>query len=68
MGQVTSYELGIVFPLKEEAEIDRVVCYGRPAKRYGSRDRLWASFLKYVLLQGAHIDAQTDVGGPARPT
>ncbi|KAH9017564.1 tyrosyl-DNA phosphodiesterase-domain-containing protein [Lactarius pseudohatsudake] len=38
---VTNYELGIVFPLRDEAEIDRVVCYERPPKRYGSRDRPW---------------------------
>ncbi|KAI9431173.1 phospholipase D/nuclease [Lactarius indigo] len=40
---VTNYELGIVFPLKDEAEIDRVVCYERPPKRYGPRDRPWAN-------------------------
>lgn len=49
---MTNYELGIVFPLKDEAEIDRVVCYERPAKRYGSRDRPWARhFAMYFLCQ-----------------
>jgi len=38
---VTNYELGIVFPLKDEAEIDRVVCYERPPKQYDSKDRPW---------------------------
>lgn len=46
---VTNYELGIVFPLKDEAEIDRVVCYERPAKRYGSRDRPWMQEESEVL-------------------
>ena len=49
LGQVTNYELGLVFPLKDEAEMDRVVCYERPPKRYGSRDRPWASFFFLVF-------------------
>ncbi|KAF8264858.1 tyrosyl-DNA phosphodiesterase-domain-containing protein [Lactarius quietus] len=46
---VTNYELGIVFPLKDEAEIDRMVCYERPPKRYGSRDRPWMQEESEVL-------------------
>ncbi|KAF8498085.1 phospholipase D/nuclease [Russula emetica] len=38
---VTNYELGIVFSLKDEADVDRVVCYERPPRRYGFRDRPW---------------------------
>jgi len=38
---VTNYELGIVLPLRDEADVDRVVCYERPPRRYGLRDRPW---------------------------
>ncbi|KAI0262793.1 tyrosyl-DNA phosphodiesterase-domain-containing protein [Gloeopeniophorella convolvens] len=38
---VTNYELGVVFPLKDEAQLNRVVCYERPPKRYGPKDRPW---------------------------
>ncbi|KAH9966318.1 tyrosyl-DNA phosphodiesterase-domain-containing protein [Lactifluus volemus] len=38
---VTNYELGIIFPLKNEAEMKQVVCYERPPRRYGARDRPW---------------------------
>ncbi|KAI0278964.1 tyrosyl-DNA phosphodiesterase-domain-containing protein [Russula aff. rugulosa BPL654] len=38
---VTNYELGIVFSLRDEADIDRVACYERPPGRYGSKDRPW---------------------------
>lgn len=40
---MTNYELGIVFSLEDEADIDRVVCYQRPPRRYGSKDRPWVS-------------------------
>lgn len=42
-GQVTNYELGIVFSLRDEADVNRLVCYERPPRRYGSRDRPWVS-------------------------
>ena len=64
---MTNYELGIVFPLKDEAEIDRVVCYERPPKQYDSKDRPWVSLLfaiGFALLLGAYKDAQIDAGGP----
>ncbi|KAI0283544.1 tyrosyl-DNA phosphodiesterase-domain-containing protein [Russula brevipes] len=38
---VINYELGIMFALKDEADVDRVVCYERPPTRYSSRDRPW---------------------------
>ncbi|KAH9957834.1 tyrosyl-DNA phosphodiesterase-domain-containing protein [Russula dissimulans] len=38
---VTNYELGIVLPLRDEADVDRVVCYERPPRRYEPRDRPW---------------------------
>jgi tyrosyl-DNA phosphodiesterase 1 len=41
--QVTNYELGIVFSLRDEADVDRVVCYERPPRRYGSKNRPWVS-------------------------
>ncbi|KAH9969957.1 tyrosyl-DNA phosphodiesterase-domain-containing protein [Russula compacta] len=46
---VTNYELGIVFPLKDQADVDRVVCYERPPSRYGSRDRPWMQEESRVL-------------------
>jgi tyrosyl-DNA phosphodiesterase-1 len=46
---VMNYELGIVFSLRDEADVDRVVCYERPPKRYGSRDRPWMQEESEVL-------------------
>jgi len=46
---VTNYELGIVFSLRDEADVERVVSYERPPKRYGSRDRPWMQEESEVL-------------------
>jgi hypothetical protein len=46
---VTNYELGIVFALKDEADVDRVACYQRPPTRYSSRDRPWVSCLLFQV-------------------
>ncbi|KAI0290274.1 tyrosyl-DNA phosphodiesterase-domain-containing protein [Multifurca ochricompacta] len=46
---VTNYELGIVFPLKDEVDANRVVCYERPPRQYGSRDRPWMQEESEVL-------------------
>jgi len=46
---VTNYELGIVCSLKDEADIDRVMCYERPPRRYGARDRPWIQEESEVL-------------------
>ena len=40
---MTNYELGIVFPLRNQVDVDRVVCYERPPRRYGSGDQPWVS-------------------------
>jgi len=52
--QVTNYELGIVLPLRDEADVDRVVCYDRPPRRYGPRDRPWVSVLRQCSRLGRH--------------
>jgi len=46
---VTNYELGVVFALKDEADVDRVACYQRPPTRYSSRDRPWMQEESEVL-------------------
>jgi len=46
---VTNYELGIVFSLKDEADVDRVACYQRSPTRYSSRDRPWMQEESEVL-------------------
>lgn len=38
---VTNYEIGIVFPLKDEAEANRVACFQRPPRKYASSDEPW---------------------------
>lgn len=32
--QVTNYELGVVFPLKDDDHVDRTACWERPPKKY----------------------------------
>lgn len=41
--QLRNYELGIVFPLKDAAEVNKSACYERPPRRYGPRDSPWVS-------------------------
>ncbi|KIK61610.1 hypothetical protein GYMLUDRAFT_42622 [Collybiopsis luxurians FD-317 M1] len=36
-----NYELGIVFPLKSIAEVDKTACFERPPRRYGPKDLPW---------------------------
>ncbi|KLO16637.1 phospholipase D/nuclease [Schizopora paradoxa] len=39
---IVNYELGIIFPLKNEQEIDAVACWERPPKKYNLKtDRAW---------------------------
>ncbi|KDQ27470.1 hypothetical protein PLEOSDRAFT_51208 [Pleurotus ostreatus PC15] len=39
---IKNYELGIVFPLKDEAEVERVACWQRPPRKYvPGDDRPW---------------------------
>ncbi|KDQ55780.1 hypothetical protein JAAARDRAFT_159157 [Jaapia argillacea MUCL 33604] len=39
---VTNYELGIVFPLKDEKDVDRVAAWKRPPRKYDTRkDIAW---------------------------
>ncbi len=42
VGQVTNYELGVMFPLKTEEELNTLPCWERPAKKYVSgKDEPW---------------------------
>ena len=42
--QITNYELGILIPLRTEAEIERLTCWERPAQKYVlGRDEPWVS-------------------------
>ncbi|KAF4567334.1 hypothetical protein EYR36_010953 [Pleurotus pulmonarius] len=39
---IKNYELGIVFPLKDEAEVEKVACWQRPSREYvPGDDRPW---------------------------
>lgn len=38
---ITNYELGVVFPLKDQKEVDRVACWQRPPKKYLGGDEPW---------------------------
>ena len=39
--QIANFELGIVLPLKSEKELEDVVCWQRPARKYTSADEPW---------------------------
>lgn len=43
MIKITNYELGIIFPLKDEDEANRVACFERPPRKYSSNDEPWVS-------------------------
>lgn len=48
--QVVNYELGIVFPLYDEKDVERVSCFKRPARKYVSgQDRAWVSSFLRIL-------------------
>jgi len=38
---ISNYEIGVVFPLKDVQHVDRVACWERPPRKYGSRDEPW---------------------------
>ncbi|KAF9461346.1 tyrosyl-DNA phosphodiesterase-domain-containing protein [Collybia nuda] len=39
---ISNYELGVMFPLKDEAAVDRVACWERPPKKYArGNDEPW---------------------------
>ncbi|KAF8905618.1 tyrosyl-DNA phosphodiesterase-domain-containing protein [Mucidula mucida] len=38
---ISNYEIGIVFPIRSKAELDKVTFWERPAKRYGADDEPW---------------------------
>ncbi|KAL0952280.1 hypothetical protein HGRIS_006570 [Hohenbuehelia grisea] len=38
---IKNYELGIVFPIKDAAHLDKLTCWRRPPRKYGSQDLPW---------------------------
>ncbi|KAJ3732045.1 tyrosyl-DNA phosphodiesterase-domain-containing protein [Lentinula guzmanii] len=38
---IRNYELGIVFPLKDMAEVNKLACYERPPRKYSPADSPW---------------------------
>ena len=40
---VTNYELGVVFPIKDEEQLRSVQLWERPPRRYGKEDEPWVS-------------------------
>ena len=41
-GQITNYELGIVFPLKDSKQADEIACWDRPPRKYDlAKDEPW---------------------------
>ena len=41
--QITNYELGVIFPLRDEAHVDRVVCWKCPVMKYTGGEVPWVS-------------------------
>ena len=41
--QISNYEVGVVFLLKDGKDADRVACFQRPPKKYSSKDEPWVS-------------------------
>lgn len=44
---VTNYELGVVFPIKDEEQLRSVQLWERPPRRYGKEDEPWVS--RYMI-------------------
>jgi len=38
---ISNYEVGVIFLLKDEKDADRVACFQRPPKKYTSKDEPW---------------------------
>jgi tyrosyl-DNA phosphodiesterase-1 len=52
---VVNYELGIIFPLYDAKDVERVSCFKRPARKYASeQDRPWVS--STVVCRGVTFD------------
>lgn len=52
---MVNYELGIVFPLYDAKDVERVSCFKRPARKYVSeQDRPWVS--STVMCRGVTFD------------
>ncbi len=41
VSQISNYELGVVFLLKDAKEVDNIACFQRPPKKYMSSDEPW---------------------------
>lgn len=47
--QIRNYELGVVFPLKDQKAVDEFICWERPVVPYG-RDEPWVSALVILVV------------------
>jgi hypothetical protein len=62
--QIQNYELGILFLLKDEQEVDRIACFERPPRKYSANDLPWVSqqdfksAVTYRILVCATLDAR----------
>ena len=42
--QITNYELGVIFPVKDEGMVQTIACWERPPKKYDlGEDKPWVS-------------------------
>ncbi|KII83975.1 hypothetical protein PLICRDRAFT_180003 [Plicaturopsis crispa FD-325 SS-3] len=48
---VTNYELGVVFPLVDEAHVQKIACFERPPRKYSASDRPWIQEESSVMQQ-----------------
>ncbi|KAH6912166.1 hypothetical protein BKA70DRAFT_1145523 [Coprinopsis sp. MPI-PUGE-AT-0042] len=46
---ITNYEVGVVFPLKNETQVNTVSCFQRPPKKYATGDLPWMQEESRVL-------------------
>lgn len=49
--KIANYELGIVFPMKDAAEADKVACWQRPPRKYTTKDEPWVGRPQVFLTQ-----------------
>ncbi|KAJ4473667.1 tyrosyl-DNA phosphodiesterase-domain-containing protein [Lentinula aciculospora] len=48
---IRNYELGIVFPLRDEAEVTKSACFERPPRKYSAGDSPWIAEESIVFKQ-----------------
>ena len=49
--QISNYELGIIMPLRDDAEVERVACWTRPLRKYVlGKDEPWVCVFSLVVV------------------